>query len=67
MMNPALNTQGVSIQVVSPASGEFDEGVENGYIILSGFHSSSFPSEWGVSAQRQNLENLYRSGSCPFK
>ena len=38
----------VSIQLVSPASGEETEVTTFGYGHSTGFHSISFPSEWGV-------------------
>jgi hypothetical protein len=46
-----VTTVGVSIQLVSPASG--DEAARTlANAVDRGFHSISFPSEWGLAAQR---------------
>ena len=39
----------VSIQLVSPASGEFWGATFFWRITMSRFHSISFPSEWGAT------------------
>ena len=38
----------VSIQLVSPASGEFNIATREPQVMPACFHSISFPSEWGA-------------------
>jgi len=47
----------VSIQLVSPASGEIDQ--QSDTVGNSGFHSISFPSEWGVGKYYSSLQATY--------
>ena len=53
----------VSIQLVSPASGEEPTLKWVTYFEREGFHSISFPSEWGVDAARSARPGAQRSKS----
>ena len=47
----------VSIQLMSPASGDFAQEILKSDVLLS-FHSINVPSEWGLLAKPQKLEVL---------
>ena len=58
----------VSIQLVSPASGEFDQVTILRYWGWGSFHSISFPSEWGaipLSTKPRSLARCFHSISFP--
>ena len=46
----------VSIQLISPASGENREQLREKEALI-GFHSINFPSEWGVAVKRRPDQN----------
>ena len=48
LVRPLRRCRSVSIQLVSPGSGEFVMEVNFLGVEELGFHSISFPSEWGV-------------------
>ncbi len=56
----------VSIQLVSPASGEAVEGGQGRLSRGQGFHSISFPSEWGEGWPHSGHVMLARFHSISF-
>ena len=56
----------VSIQLVSPASGEFFVRGRKLFLCLKSFHSISFPSEWGDEINQDTLNEIRDSLISPF-
>ena len=55
----------VSIQLVSPASGDFGYFARKLSLLFGNFHSISFPSEWG-HLKGLLIEALAGTGKFPF-
>ena len=56
---------GVSIQMISPASGDLHEEILN--VVIRRFHSNDIPSEWGLPyfkplAGKKSRHGFRRSG-----